>query len=576
MGSGPTARRRPTRRLLKLCFVMLSFAAVGLITTGSVLGEGQPSIASDQSDYAPSASVSLIGSGWLDGETVHVTVDDDQNDPWSHDVDLTAGDDGTVADSFDLPNVAGTYSVSATAPSGSASATFTATAPAPPPPPPAASPTLSSDESTYAPGSAVTLSGTNWTPGSTVHIVVDDDKSDAWDHIADVTAGANGSLSDTFELPTGLAATFTASATDSSDKNATATFTSVSAPPGSPTLDSDKETYAPGAQVTLSGTNWTPGSAVHIVVDDDKSDSWTHTADVAAGVDGKISDSFSLPSLSATFTATATGTLGQSATTTFSAGFGSATEHYLVRFASGTSTATQAQILASAGAEDNNYIAPLRIHGVLLPGGAGLQPSIDKLRSYQSVTRVEPDREREAGATPNDPDYGNQWSLPKIGWDNVFGETSVERFGDRRRARHRRRRFASRPRRQPRVRHVDSGRLQRPDRSERPRHCDGRDRRGRDRQRRGCRRNRFLRSPRHARHRARSRRHRPGLGHHRGRRLRGRSRRGRHPHVLLEPRILGAPPGCDRLRVGRTVSCSSRRPATTARPLRSSRRAIVA
>ena len=382
---------------------MLSFAAVGLITTGSVLGEGQPSVASDQSDYAPSASVSLIGSGWLDGETVHVTVDDDQNDPWFDDVDLTAGDDGTVADSCDLPDVAGTYSVSATAPSGSASTTFTATAPAPPPPPPAASPTLSSDESTYAPGSAVTLSGTNWTPGSTVHIVVDDDKSDAWDHIADVTAGANGSLSDTFELPTGLAATFTASATDSSDKNATATFTSVSAPPGSPTLDSDKETYAPGAHVTLSGTNWTPGSAVHIVVDDDKSDSWTHTADVAAGVDGKISDSFSLPSLSATFTATATGMLGQSATTTFSAGFGSATEHFLVRFASGTSTATQAQILASAGAEDNNYIAPLRIHGVLLPGGAGLQPSIDKLRSYQSVTRVEPDRAREAGATPDDP-----------------------------------------------------------------------------------------------------------------------------------------------------------------------------
>ena len=78
-----------------------------------------------------------------------------------------------------------------------------------------------------------------------MHIVVDDDKSDAWDHIADVTADANGSLSDTFELPTGLAATFTASATDSSDKSATATFTSVSAPAGSPTLDSDKETYAP-------------------------------------------------------------------------------------------------------------------------------------------------------------------------------------------------------------------------------------------------------------------------------------------------------------------------------------------
>ena len=108
-----------------------------------------------------------------------------------------------------------------------------------------------------------------------------------------------------------------------------------------------------------------------------------------------------------------------------SEGLGEATEPYLVRFASGTSTATQAQILAAAGAEDLSYIAPLRIHGVLLPGGAGLQTSIDMLRSNPGVTRVEPDRVREAGGTPNDSAYGDQWSLPKIGWDNVFGEVSV-------------------------------------------------------------------------------------------------------------------------------------------------------
>ena len=42
---------------------------------------------------------------------------------------------------------------------------------------------------------------------------------------------------------------------------------------------------------------------------------------------------------------------------------------------------------------DNDYIAPLRIHGVLLPGGVGLQASIDKLRSYSAVMSVEPDRD---------------------------------------------------------------------------------------------------------------------------------------------------------------------------------------
>ena len=40
------------------------------------------------------------------------------------------------------------------------------------------------------------------------------------------------------------------------------------------------------------------------------------------------------------------------------------------------------------------------------------------------MTRVEPDRTREAGGTPNDSNYGDQWSLTKIGWENVFGSVS--------------------------------------------------------------------------------------------------------------------------------------------------------
>ena len=95
-----------------------------------------------------------------------------------------------------------------------------------------------------------------------------------------------------------------------------------------------------------------------------------------------------------------------------------------------------------------------------------------------------------------------------------------------------------------------SSRRQRDERSERPRHADGRHRRRRDRQRRGHRGRRLCRRQGHARHRPRRRRHRPGLRHHRGRRLGSRSRRRRHPHVLLEPRLLGLAAGRDRLRVG--------------------------
>lgn len=100
------------------------------------------------------------------------------------------------------------------------------------------------------------------------------------------------------------------------------------------------------------------------------------------------------------------------------------TEPYLVKFASGTSLETQEQILASAGARSESYIRALRIHAVLLPGGARLEDSLGILTSNASVARVEPDRTREVGGTPNDSGYGDQWSLPRIGWDNVFGSVS--------------------------------------------------------------------------------------------------------------------------------------------------------
>ena len=318
MGSGRTAQRRRGRKLLAgITFAVATFTAAGLVAAGAVSGADQPSIASDHPDYAPGATVSLSGSGWQADETVHIVVDDDQSDPWSQTSDLTATVDGAVSDSFDLPTgLAGTFTVTATAPSGSATASFTVTAPAAPPSPPQA-PTVSSGESSYAPGATVQLTGANWAPGSAVHVVVDDDQSDQWTHVADLTADSAGAISDSFSLPPALTGNFTVTATADPDRSATASFRVALV--GSPTLASDMSSYSPGATVQLTGANWTPGSAVHIVVDDDKSDPWSHTADVVAGLDGAIGVSLSLPpGLAATFTATASGMLGQSATASFS------------------------------------------------------------------------------------------------------------------------------------------------------------------------------------------------------------------------------------------------------------------
>src|SRR3990170_1225524 len=74
-----------------------------------------------------------------------------------------------------------------------------------------------------------------------------------------------------------------------------------------PTIASDKDDYAPGEIVTLTGTGWQGGEAVHIRVNADDQGSFT--------------DSFQLPDwFVATYAVTATGPTSGTATTTFTDG----------------------------------------------------------------------------------------------------------------------------------------------------------------------------------------------------------------------------------------------------------------
>ena len=50
-------------------------------------------------------------------------------------------------------------------------------------------------------------------------------------------------------------------------------------------ITSDKEDYAPGELVTLTGGNWQPGEVVHIRVNDDLGETWRRDVDVLAGED---------------------------------------------------------------------------------------------------------------------------------------------------------------------------------------------------------------------------------------------------------------------------------------------------
>ena len=100
-----------------------------------------------------------------------------------------------------------------------------------------------------------------------------------------------------------------------------------------------------------------------------------------------------------------------------------ASGQYLVKFAAGTSEAEQAAALADAGATDLSYVAPLRLHSILLTGG-DTQAALDQLSANPTVARVETEQTRSANAVPSDPAFSSQWSLERIGWDQVYGSVS--------------------------------------------------------------------------------------------------------------------------------------------------------
>jgi hypothetical protein len=141
--------------------------------------------------------------------------------------------------------------------------------PAEPPAEPAPSvpaPTIASDLEDYPPGGLVTLTGTNWAPGEVVHIFVNDSIGETWNRNVDVTAAADGTITDQFNLPNWFVATYGVVATGPISGQATTTFTDASlrvtrGPTGSPPGVTFGFTYQRGFSTSdCSGTGGTTGS----------------------------------------------------------------------------------------------------------------------------------------------------------------------------------------------------------------------------------------------------------------------------------------------------------------------------
>jgi MBG domain (YGX type)/YDG domain/HYR domain len=88
-----------------------------------------------------------------------------------------------------------------------------------------------------------------------------------------------------------------------------------------PWIASDKDDYAPGERVHLTGGNWQPGESVHINVNDDEGQTWVRNVDVIADENGNVTDAFNLPNwFAATYKVKATGAVSGTATTAFTDG----------------------------------------------------------------------------------------------------------------------------------------------------------------------------------------------------------------------------------------------------------------
>ena len=67
----------------------------------------------------------------------------------------------------------------------------------------AAQPTISSDKADYPPGGTVVLTGSNWQPGESVNIFVNDDAGKTWSRSVDVTADRTATSATSSSSPAG-------------------------------------------------------------------------------------------------------------------------------------------------------------------------------------------------------------------------------------------------------------------------------------------------------------------------------------------------------------------------------------
>jgi subtilisin family serine protease len=99
-----------------------------------------------------------------------------------------------------------------------------------------------------------------------------------------------------------------------------------------------------------------------------------------------------------------------------------ATASIIVKLAVGLSVDEQGAVIAQNGGARTSTVAALRLHVVEVSADQ-LDQTIANYRGDPRVVRAELNKVRQSNALPSDPFYSQQWALPRIGWDLVFGNS---------------------------------------------------------------------------------------------------------------------------------------------------------
>ena len=92
----------------------------------------------------------------------------------------------------------------------------------------------------------------------------------------------------------------------------------------------------------------------------------------------------------------------------------------IVKMAPGLTPEQQGEVIARNGGVEKSSIPALGLHVVEVVA-TEISTTLDRYRSDSQVVSAEENKQRQWQMAPSDPLYVDQWALPKIGWDAVFG-----------------------------------------------------------------------------------------------------------------------------------------------------------